>query len=67
MAIGRFIGTNKIVLNEATMMQAVQMWLDSFSAGGPKARVVGVTRAPNAHDSTFEVLLQEVKKEEESD
>ena len=50
------IGNNTIVLNTATMIEAVQFWLDSkMPVATPK--VTGVKSTGSSYDSTFEVSL----------
>jgi hypothetical protein len=52
------IGSNTLIINEATMIQAVQYWLDSVMVKAPK--VTGVT---NDSYIGFKILLVEEEKE----
>lgn len=53
------IGNNKIVLNNATMQEAVQLWLDSKTRE-PIGRVVNVLY----RDTVFEVCISEIQVSE---
>ena len=49
-------GTNDLILNEATMIEAVQFWLDSkLVHQAPK--VTNVKAVKDSYSSTFEVTL----------
>lgn len=49
-------GTNELILNEATVIEALQLWLDSQMV--PKAPVVtGVKLKSDGYAKTFEVAL----------
>lgn len=49
-------GSNELILNEATMIEAVQYWLDSrMIPVAPK--VTGVKSRTENYDKTFEIAL----------
>lgn len=53
-------GNNTITLNQATMIEAAQVWIDqNFTAPAPKADKVSF----NASTGTFEISLLEPSKE----
>jgi len=50
------IGSNDLILNEATMIEALQFWLDSEMAQ-PTPKVTGVKSKESGYGSTFTVSL----------
>jgi hypothetical protein len=52
-------GNNEIILNTATMIEAMQLWVDANFKDPP--RVTGIDRADNGHCATFKVKLEEPK------
>lgn len=50
------IGNNELRLNEATMMQALQYWLESKMPNGAPT-VTGIDK-PNQYDAVFIVRLE---------
>ncbi len=54
------IGNNQLHLNQATMIQALQMWLDETMKIAPKVTSIAFSR--EGHDETFIVNLSEDKK-----
>lgn len=48
-------GKNDIILNTATMIEAVQLWLDAQMHHAPK--VTGVTQKGQGYNNSFEVTL----------
>jgi hypothetical protein len=50
-------GNNRLILNSATLMEAVQEWLDARTVQDQLARVTGITY--RSSDYTFEVSLSE--------
>ena len=59
-------GNNEMILNELTMIEAVQEWLDKrWSAPRPKVTSVKATSSKGGYDSnknSFTVLLEEGKE-----
>ncbi len=53
------IGNNKIIVNEATMMVAFQLWLDSKFKDGESPVVTGIRL--DQHEG-FEIMVQERDK-----
>lgn len=55
-------GSNKLVLNQATICEAVQVWLDKTLASGHGQKVTAVTQERNSSNYTgaeFEVTIAE--------
>jgi len=50
-----FVGTNELHLNQATMMLALQQWLDRSTVSKPAAHVLGIRE----NDGTFIVRLDQ--------
>jgi len=49
-------GSNELILNEATMIEAVQFWLD-FKMVRQAPKVTGVNTNSDGYSKTFEVKL----------
>lgn len=52
------IGNNTLELNDATVIAAVQMYLDSIMTPSARVRVIGVKREGSAYDGRFTVSVQ---------
>lgn len=50
-------GNNKLILNEATMIEAVQCWLNKLMLSPPRVSGVRETKEHNGH--SFEVQISE--------
>jgi len=55
-------GSNTFVLNEATMMEAIQFWLNSKMINAPK--VTGINIGREGFSKTFDILLSSEAEEE---
>jgi hypothetical protein len=51
-------GANRIILNQATILQAMQLWLAHEFKSPPTA----VTLAPNNGDGSFTLYVKEAEK-----
>ncbi|MCR4319764.1 MAG: hypothetical protein NUV74_05435 [Candidatus Brocadiaceae bacterium] len=49
-------GSNDLILNEATMIEAIQFWLDSRMVP-PVPKVTGVKAKADGYSSTFTIAL----------
>ncbi len=54
-------GTNELILNEQTVVEAVQEWLDRRTLGDPIAKVDSVCMVDESGPNTFKVVLEEVE------
>lgn len=58
-----FKGNNRIVLNEATMIEAVQFWLNDQHKKGRAPKVDGVRPNMNSASSGTEFIVSTVEPE----
>lgn len=60
--MGKWKGMNKLLLNGATMVEAVQMWFDAQACLSGEVRIVSVEqKSGSAYVMEFEVTLEEVE------
>ena len=56
-------GNNELRINEATMMEAVQLWLDSkFKENPPTVKAVEQSSDPGGYSKVFQVKLSSEKE-----
>lgn len=61
-----FSGNNTLKINQATMIKALQLWVESEFKNPPKVLSV-VQTPPTGHSSTeFDITIQEVKTNDNS-
>ena len=58
-------GSNDLILNEATMIEAMQFWLDSRMVP-PSPKVTGVKAKVDGYSSTFTIALNADAKDSDS-
>ena len=56
-------GNNTLELNEATMIDAIQYWLDAQFVQGKAPVVKSVKGGTGTYDNTFKVAVEETKQD----